>query len=615
MAWLLAPAPAFAVLGLDLALRGRLLRELTRDAGVAYVECFALGAVAWTALVIASAGRCSWSRWIAQGLLAAVALLAVGTQIQTWARYRSYLNWRTALMGNSLTPFLGHALWSDRMRALAYLLAPVVFVLAVVVALRRLAPPGKLASRVALPLGILGLVAAMVWGKADAGWDHGTTPDVLWLAAAGALARSHRTHEDVMVELPWLPEARSPEALPALHLHPARARNVLLFVDESVRGEDLCSTARPDDADCPRNPFTNRLLPQRHGFTQMRALDSTTALSMVTMLSGRSPAAPRELLLSAPLLPEYAHAAGVDAAYFTSQNLLYANAGRFLEGLPLSDFVCGTQLEPYADYLDGADDGLLLDRVLARLSRLHAPYLAIAQLANTHFPYRVDRHDLPFSSTVDWHKMDVFGRTRIRYWDALHRQDELLARFLAALRAQPGGEGTVVVFLSDHGEQLGEHGRTGHTWNLFDDEIRVPMWIDAPPGTLTAGEEEHLRALQDVPLTELDVAPTLLDLLGVWDAPEIAARRASMPGVSLLRSAPSAERAVVMTNCSPLFWCASPNWGALRGARKLLAAEADPGWHCFDVAADPQEKEDLGAEACGDLRALAEGEGRGTPFP
>jgi hypothetical protein len=107
----------------------------------------------------------------------------------------------------------------------------------------------------------------------------------------------------------------------------------------------------------------------------------------------------------------------------------------------------------------------------------------------------------------------------------------------------------------------------------------------------------------------------LLDLLGLWDALELGALRRPMPGVSLLRGAPPAERALVMTNCSQLFSCAVPNWGAIRGTRKLVAAEGDTAWHCYDVGADPGETRDLGAQACGDLRDLAEGGGRGRPFP
>jgi arylsulfatase A-like enzyme len=248
--------------------------------------------------------------------------------------------------------------------------------------------------------------------------------------------------------------------------------------------------------------------------------------------------------------------------------------------------------------------------VATDLPALREPYLAVVQLANTHFPYKVDEHDLPFSSTHDWKRMDAFGRTAIRYRDALHRQDKLLARFLATIPRQR----TVVVFLSDHGEQIGEHRRTGHTWTEYEQEVHVPMWVDAPPGTLADGEARALESLRDVPLTMLDVAPTVLDLLGLWDQPGLSERRHGMQGASMLRGPPPVDRTVVMTNCSEIFSCSSPNWGAMRGSLKLFASEEDRAWHCFDIAVDPDEEHDLGPEACGDLRKAAEAGGRGTPF-
>jgi glucan phosphoethanolaminetransferase (alkaline phosphatase superfamily) len=611
----LALAPALSIVALDFALRGRLLRDFTRDAALWYAGCAAAGALTWGALLVASARRRGATRWAARVLLAALALLSLGTQLQTWARYRSYLNWRTALMGNSLLPCLSQQLAGDRARVLLLLLAPVAVMLAMAVAVRRLAPPRRRAARLALPLGCLALIVTARHAKPDAGWDSGTTPDVLWMSATYALAESMRTHDDVMVTLRHLPDARSPEPVPEMRAAPARPRNVLLLIDESVRADDACSVpVPPDEEACDRTPFTNRTLPGRYGFRQMRSLDSTTALSMAALLTGLGPSEPRASLLSAPLLFEYAHAARVDTAFWTSQNLLYANAGRFLDGTPLHTFVSGTELEPYADYLDGADDARLLRRVAVDLPALREPYLAVVQLANTHFPYKVDEHDLPFSSTHDWRKMDAFGRTNIRYRDALHRQDKLLARFLATIAR----ERTVVVFLSDHGEQIGEHRRTGHTWTEYEQEVHVPMWIDAPPGTLADDEARRLEALRDVPLTMLDVAPTLLDLLGLWnqsDPPALSDRRRTLLGVSMLRGAPAPDRALVMTNCSELFSCSSPNWGAIRGSLKLFASEEDKAWHCFDVATDPDETHDLGPEACGDLRALAEGDGRGAPFP
>ena len=93
-----------------------------------------------------------------------------------------------------------------------------------------------------------------------------------------------------------------------------------------------------------------------------------------------------------------------------------------------------------------------------------------------------------------------------------------------------------------------------------------------------------------------------------------AGARAFLIGESLLRGG-TPWRPVVLTNCSSIFACAFKNWGAMRGTRKLVATQNDAAWRCFDVADDPGEQRDLGVAACGDeLRALAEADGRGTPF-
>jgi hypothetical protein len=603
--------PGALVVVVDVALRRSLLAEYTREAALWYAGGAAAATVGWGTLVVAAARRRPAPGRVALGILGALALLSVGTQLQTWARYRTYLNWRTALMGCSLWPYVGHDLWSDRARALALLLAPVAVALAIARTVSRIAPPRRLAARLALPIGVVSMGVAAAPQSPGAGWDNWSTPDVLWLNAAATLVRSMRSHEDIMVTLRWLPTGRSPEAVPRLHARPSRPRNVLMIVDESVRASDVCSVPGPR---CEAAPATNTLLPARFGFRSMRALDSTTTLSITALMTGIAPSEPRERLLSAPMLPEFARAAGIDTAFWTAQNLLFANSARFLEGLPLTAFVSGTEIAPYATYETGADDGELLDRVLADLPRLGEPYLAIAQLSNTHFPYVVDDRDLPFSRGQDWRRMDRFGRTAVRYRDALHRQDKELARFLETLRSRPEGAETVVVFLSDHGEQLGERGLIGHTLTVHDEEIHVPMWIDAPPGTLSSAEAARLRALQDTPLAMIDVAPTILDLLGLWDDASIETWRARMEGVSLLRQSPPPERAVVLTNCAEIYSCTTKNWGAMRGTRKLIGREDDGAWECFDVADDPAEQHDLGVAACGDLRAIAEADGRGTPF-
>jgi arylsulfatase A-like enzyme len=189
-----------------------------------------------------------------------------------------------------------------------------------------------------------------------------------------------------------------------------------------------------------------------------------------------------------------------------------------------------------------------------------------------------------------------------------------VGRLIDDVRARPEGSRTVIVFVSDHGEQMREKGAVGHTGTLFDPEIRIPLWIDAPPGTLTAEEDAHLRALSPQPLTSIDVLPTLLDLMGMLDAPQIAKYRARMPGESLLRGGSAKDQVLPLTNCSELWACAFKNWGAIQGTRKLIATTWDHSWNCFDVATDPDEEHDLGVDACADLRSYAEKTMGGRPF-
>jgi arylsulfatase A-like enzyme len=189
------------------------------------------------------------------------------------------------------------------------------------------------------------------------------------------------------------------------------------------------------------------------------------------------------------------------------------------------------------------------------------------------------------------------------------------ARLIKGVRARPEGDRTVIVFVSDHGEQEREKGAVGHTGTLWDWEIRIPFWIDAPEGTLSEDEEKNLRALRDVPVTNLDILPTLLDLLGLWDDAGLRDLEAPMPGRSLLRGGSDGSRVIPLTNCSELWACAFRNWGAMQGTKKLIAHQGDHAWGCYDFATDPEEETDLGVDACGpDLLRGAEGNGRGHPF-
>jgi arylsulfatase A-like enzyme len=68
-------------------------------------------------------------------------------------------------------------------------------------------------------------------------------------------------------------------------------------------------------------------------------------------------------------------------------------------------------------------------------------------------------------------------------------------------------DNTLIVITSDHGEEFGEHGGTGHGRTLHQEVLRVPLVI-AAPGLLAP-------ARVTTPASLLDVAPTVLELLGL----------------------------------------------------------------------------------------------------
>ncbi len=569
-----------------------------------YVWWALLGAAMWGSLVYLAVARTTWVKWIGRVLLLAGAALALGGQTYIYSRYGAYLDHRAALVGTSMMPSVGQQLWSDRYGFAAALAIPVLFAIGVPFS-GRFFRAGHADALFALDLVAFALVVSLFGNVGD---DQVATPDVLYLSAMGQLGRAHWDHNETVERMH--PGPRTPIPVPPLVPHQPAKRNVLFVITESVRAQSVCVSPDPN---CKWTPFSNAVVPERIGLTQMRALDSTTAISLAIMWGGLAPTAHRENLHSAPLLWEYAKAAGFHTAYWTSQNLLFGNSGTWIQSVPLERTINATQIEPEATMEIGADDGKLIDFVIGDIDNLPEPYVAVVHLSNTHFPYKVDPRYSPFMPEAEASGPGYENEIRNRYQDSIYLQDMAVARLLKAVRARKESERTVIVFVSDHGEQMREKGAVGHTGTLWEEEIRIPAWIDAPKGTLTTSERTSLESLEKTPLTSLDVLPTLLDLMGVWDDPALADLKQPMPGRSLLRGGSPPETPIAMTNCSELWACAFRNWGAISGTRKILAHEGDHAWGCYDVSRDPFELDDLGQEACADLLPLAE-RNRGRPF-
>jgi iduronate 2-sulfatase len=158
--------------------------------------------------------------------------------------------------------------------------------------------------------------------------------------------------------------------------------------------------------------------------------------------------------------------------------------------------------------------------------RPHTPYVAPADPYFGWHPaetmpvvtgIEADQADLPAPALDSFHKEegaltdDQRRRCRQAYNASISFMDAQVGRVLAALDRLGLAEDTIVVFTSDHGYHMGEHG----LWqkrSLFEESARVPLVI-AGPGVKQAG------SVSSAPVSQVDLFPTLAELC-----------RVSMPG-------------------------------------------------------------------------------------
>lgn len=181
-------------------------------------------------------------------------------------------------------------------------------------------------------------------------------------------------------------------------------------------------------------------------------------------------------------------------------------------------------------------------------------------------------------------------RVQALYYAMIAQIDDQLARILQTLEATGQRENTIILFTSDHGEALGDHGLMYKGCRFYEGLVRVPL-IFSWPGHF----QQNLRSEALVEL--LDMSSTLLEATGV-NSPDQIQGQSLMP---ILRGeAPPNElrpfvRSEYFDALDPHFTGGSGTFGTMFRTRqhKLCMYHDKQIGELYDLTSDPWEFENL----------------------
>ena len=171
------------------------------------------------------------------------------------------------------------------------------------------------------------------------------------------------------------------------------------------------------------------------------------------------------------------------------------------------------------------------------------------------------------------------------YYAMIELIDAQVGRMLKALEETGQLENTIVVFMSDHGEMLGDHGIYLKGPHCYDEAIRVPLIISWP-GRFETG----LRA--DALVELVDLAPTLLEAAGMVVPPQMQGR--SLLPILTGRADPSRHRDVIYSEYYNAWTHPHSYATVLRSRReKIVVYHGIEQGELYDLAEDPDEFNNL----------------------
>ena len=367
---------------------------------------------------------------------------------------------------------------------------------------------------------------------------------------------------------------------------PSRATPVLLITIDTLRADHVgCYGSR-----AARTPAMDSLAQEGVRFEDALTQVPITLPSHVVILTGTYPIYNGVRDFTSPplrpgvgLLAEAFQRQGYDTAAFVSAFVLDSTWGLKRGFQVYDDRFDPRQFETRSPGNIQRRAGETVDRLLAwlRARKSGRPFFVWLHLYDPHSPYDPPE---PFHTRYAGHLYDG----EIAYTDSQ------LGRVFSYLRQADLYHRALVVLLSDHGESLGEHGEDEHGFFVYRATLRVPLIFKLPAGVAPPGVIHSPAGL-------VDVAPTLLDLVGIHDPLSRQFQGTSLAALTMGKGA-SASRPVYSETFYPrdsFGW--SPLGSIWTSQYQYIGA---PRPELYEPERDPAEKHNLVQERGADSAAL-----------
>ena len=219
------------------------------------------------------------------------------------------------------------------------------------------------------------------------------------------------------------------------------------------------------------------------------------------------------------------------------------------------------------------------------------PFCLFLSWGPPHFPYEAPEE---YRKLYDPDKLqlreNVFVSEREKianYYAAITSLDVNIGRLMASLDQLGITDDTIVVFTSDHGDQLFSLYLIHKQWP-YEETISVPFLIRYP-------RKLQLGLINDVLMGTPDILPTLLDLMDVEIPDHVEGRSLA----SFLMGQPDGEEPdsllieVIAPNGVVMDRCGMRAWRGVRTKRHTFARFRDDDWLLIDNKYDPFQRRNL----------------------